>query len=153
MILSFSIGAFAKELSEEKILQVFSQLEKKHALFLKDEIQNRKDLESFTEDTYEPAIKDMNVQIGRGKCQQCIQPYLKTVALLDGSAYEALSYDLKDIIQAHSKELALGCKKLDSKTLKKVKGQIETAFEYMASEKAKADEINRLKEALKACLK
>lgn len=148
------VGAYGETqaIDEKSILKVYDDLEKSHKRFLGNTSEYRKDFEAFVEDKYEPAVKAMNKELAREKCAKCMSPYLKTMALLEGSAYEALTYDLKDLIQVHGKKLAKGCKAADSRTLKKLQPQFETAFDFMVYEKVKSEEVARLKNDIRSCL-
>ena len=144
--------AHAKDNQQNKILKTFKEFELKHKKFMDNDMQYRAEFETFAEAKYEPAVKEMILELDKGKCHKCVVPYLKTMALSEGSANEEITFDFRNVIQKHTAKVSEACKKISKAEIKKLKLQADAVFQYMEADKIADIEIKKLKLILKPCL-
>ncbi|MBS1971494.1 MAG: hypothetical protein JSU04_14385 [Bdellovibrionales bacterium] len=152
LVVVFSLNVNAHTMSEDKIVDTYSEMEKQYKNFLRDTLSNRRQFESFVEGEFEPAVKAMKEDLDKKTCEKCISPYLRSLSLLEGSASESLTYGLMDIVRRHSDKVAKACKTLKVRDVKKLRIRFFTVFDYMKEEKNNSNEIASLKEILQPCI-
>lgn len=150
VVLSLFVAITYAKPAEFDFIKVFKRAQALHRDFLKDTRNNRQRFESFEENEFIPAVRNMMEMVGSKSCANCLMDYLEALAVFEGSANETLTDQLKEVIARYPQALSVACTKTAQKTKALLKVNFRDAARFLAAEKG-AD-LSAIHRSIASCM-